>query len=99
MRSKIVILLLSFLCSTSWAEGFVIQKPMICVDLPDLLKSLKDSHKELPVFIANDSSDKTKYSLFINQKTGTWTMIQFVDDVACIVGFGTEAKVVLGNKI
>ena len=79
------------------AEGVVINKPVVCTDFTELLKSLKNTYEEQPVFLGKDAD--TNYSLFVNSKTGTWTMIQFIDDVACVIGMGGNAKLVLGEKI
>ena len=79
------------------ADGIVINKPVICVELKDILKSLRETHEEKPVFLGQDT--ETNYSLFVNSKTGTWTIIQFIDDFACVIGIGDSAKLVLGEKI
>lgn len=99
MKKLIVAFLFCLTSLIANAEGFVLNKPVICVDLQSLLKSLTETHIELPIMLGKDSSDSSKYSLFINQKTGTWTFIQFDDDVACIIGVGTSAVLKLGQKL
>ena len=97
MLARLLLVVFLLYVPLASAEGVVVKKPVVCTDFTELLKSLKNTHEEQPVFLGKDTD--TNYSLFVNSKTGTWTMIQFIDDVACVIGMGGNAKIVLGEKI
>lgn len=81
------------------AEGFVAQIPVVCTTLKELIDTLKTKHEELPIMLGEDSSNNTKYGMFFNGQTKTWTFIQFDKEDACILGFGKEGKLTLGKKV
>lgn len=97
------IILAAFLfCSTSTianAEAQLIHKPVLCEKTSVLFKTLKDDYEEMPLMMGQDASNDSKYILFVNSKAGTWTFVQFTQEYACMIGFGTNSKLVLGEKI
>jgi hypothetical protein len=75
------------------AQPVTVEKPVICEKTELVIESLqKGEYKEKPVWIGVDES--SRYSLFVNDRTKTWTMIQFNQQIACIIGVGTKAKMV-----
>ena len=73
-----------------------INKKVVCDDTKTLLDTLLNEYKESPVWAGTD--DKSKYSLLINQETGTWTMIQFDKNTTCILGVGENSRLLNGSK-
>jgi hypothetical protein len=43
---------------------------------------------ELPLWVGNEKKSSDRYALFVNKKTLTWTMVQFDQSKACILGAG-----------
>ncbi len=73
------------------AQPVTVEKPVICERTELVIESLqKGEYKEQPVWIGVDES--SRYSLFVNNRTKTWTMIQFNQQIACIIAVGTKAK-------
>lgn len=87
---KTFIFALLFITGTALAqEPVIVEKPLICAKTKELLNGLKNNYKELPVWVGSD--EKSKYSLFVSD-SGTWTLIQFNENVACILGVGENSK-------
>lgn len=81
------------------AQPVTVEKPVVCEKTEKVIESLqKGQYKENPSWIGYD--DKSKYTLFVNEKTKTWTMIQFNDTIACIIGVGEGSRVIFtGPKV
>jgi hypothetical protein len=90
------------LSSVVVAQSVTVQKPVVCVDTKILLQGLSSSdYKETPVWLGIEpGAEVSKYSVFVNQQTKTWTIIQFNDKIACVLGTGTESTQIFnGPKI
>jgi hypothetical protein len=76
-----------------------VDKEVLCDDTAVVLKwALDNEFKEQPVWLGADRT--SRYSLLANEKSGTWTLVQFNKDVACILGTGMAHKLVItGPKI
>lgn len=46
----------------------------------------------MPAWVGKDEG--SKYVLMANEKTKTWTIVQFNDQVACVLGTGTDSNIV-----
>jgi hypothetical protein len=72
------------------AQGpVIVEKPVVCEKVEIILNSLTKEFSEKPVWLG-ESSD-SKYSVFVDKK-GSWTIIQFTDRMACILGTGETSK-------
>jgi hypothetical protein len=80
----------------AYAQPVTVEKPVVCEKTEKVIESLqKGQYKENPSWIGYD--DKSKYALFSNEKTKTWTMIQFNENIACIIGVGEGSKLVFSG--
>jgi hypothetical protein len=71
-----------------------IQKKVVCSSISDVVRMImNEPYTELPIWNGLDSDKKARYSLFHNQKTNTFTIIEFNDKVACILGEGIESQI------
>ena len=78
-------------------EAVTVDKPVICVQTEVLMSTMeKSDYQEIPYWMGTDSN--SYWGLVVNQKTGTWTMIQFTQDMGCIVGAGKNHGVVRQPK-
>ncbi len=95
------ILTMAFLfCLTSSianAQAFQTNKPILCDQTEKIIKSLVENYNEKPVWIA--SGEGTKFSLFVNKETSSWTLLQFTPEYACILGVGKDSNLVLGEAV
>lgn len=99
MRTLALAFLLCLVGSIANAQAFQSRKPVVCDDVKKIIESLNQNFEEKPVWMAKDQSDDTRYSLFVNQKTGSWTLLQFTSTVACILGVGEDSKFIFENSI
>lgn len=93
-----VAFLLSLTCSLANAE-FESRKPIICDETKIIVTSLVEVYLEKPMWTAPSPKDNTRYSLFVNTQTGSWTLVQMNIEIACILGVGEEYKLMLENSI
>lgn len=74
-----------------------IEKKVVCDYTNRIIDVLLNEYKESPVWAGAD--EKSKYSLLINQETGTWTMIQFDKNTTCILGTGEDSRAMSFGKL
>jgi hypothetical protein len=99
MKSILVTVLLG-LSSIVYAQPFQLEKPLVCGETASLMEVLRGSEfKEIPFWFGADSDSANKFMMVVNEKTKTWTMIQFTGKVACILGSGDSYKFIKGPAI
>ncbi len=76
--------------------GEMVNKPVFCSSLKIVIEAVSGEFGETPAWRGND--DRSKYVMTVNQQTGTWTMIQYNDQVACVVGVGRNSKTIFTGK-
>ncbi len=96
MKTTAIALLATVLfSSTSQAREsnfFNSDKPVICGKFSVIIEVLMgDKFREVPVWLGADAQDGSSYSLFINDKTKTWTFVQYRSDTACVLGTGRDS--------
>ncbi len=99
MKLVVVAFLLSLASSIANAQSFQANKPVICDDTKKIIKSLTESFDEKPVWTAKDNSTNSRFSLFVNEKTGAWTLLQMTPETSCILGIGEESTLIIGTNI
>jgi len=87
---KILALLLLVSGFSLAQEPIVADKSVVCSETKVVLETLRKTYKEEPVWLGK-GNDRSSYSLFINPKTGAFTLVQFNSDVACVVGTGESS--------
>lgn len=97
--SVVVAFLFSLSSSIANAQAFESRKPVLCDNTQALIKGLTEQYNEKPVWTARNPVDDTRFSLFLNEKTGAWTLLQMTPQVACIIGVGEESKFYFGENI
>jgi hypothetical protein len=84
------------------AQSVTVQKPLECADTATLLRGLSGSeYKEQPIWFGIEPGvTVSRYSLFVNEETKTWTLIQFDEKIACVLGTGeASTQIFNGPKI
>ena len=85
-----------------FAQSVTMQKPVECADTATLLQGLSASdYKEKAIWLGIEpGAALSKYSLFVNEQTKTWTLIQFDEKIACVLGTGENSiRIFTGPKI
>jgi hypothetical protein len=81
-----VALLFSLITSIANAQPKELQKPVLCDSLENVITAVSKNFQEKPMWAGKDSA--TQYVITFNEKTKTWSFIQFDDSMACILGTG-----------
>jgi hypothetical protein len=87
---NILFFLLSLSCFTASAEGILTKKEVYC-DKPETIIGLLKSkdYKEIPLWFGKETESKApNYMLFGNNETKSWTIVQFNNELACVIGAG-----------
>ena len=89
---RLAILAILALYFTNSNAQVQVEKPVICVEPASLYKSLtgEDLQEQIQWGGQSDSGD-SKYLLFVNKKTRTWTFVQLNEKIACILGTGEKS--------
>ena len=95
----ILISLTSMLAVTASAQLATTKKEVYCDKTETMISVLKgQDFEESPIWFGTEKDSKTSnYSLFVNQQTKTWTIIQFNKETACVLGSG-EDFIILSKK-
>ena len=93
------ILLLLALCATAQAQQTqqTLQKTVDCAPTQLVLKNLQRKYGEQPLWGAQ--VQHTTVAVFVNQQTKTWTLIQFDENLACVLDTGTHYVLVTGPGV
>jgi hypothetical protein len=103
---KIYVAFLFCLTSTianaqSRSEFVEIPKPVLCGPINIILNNLtNDDIGERPLWAGTDAFGESNYSIFVNEKKGTFTIIQFNQELGCIIGIGEKSQMLnFGKKL
>ncbi len=78
-------------------EISLVNKPVYCSSLKLVIETVTSpEYREEPVWSGRD--EKSKYIMTANRKTGTWTFIQYNDNIACVIGVGDKGKMFIPGK-
>jgi hypothetical protein len=99
MRKLAVAFLLALTSLVANAEIVESNKPVVCSDVKTVIENISSVYNESPYWIGA-GNDSSKYVLMVNSKTKTWTIIQFNDKIACVIGTGSRGNLInLGENI
>jgi hypothetical protein len=66
-----------------------IDKTVTCSTLKNVVEQLSGIYKEEPHW--NGAGAYSKYIMFVNPNTQAWTLVEYNDTVACIIGTGERS--------
>jgi hypothetical protein len=76
-----------FLPITALAQTAVtIDKPVVCAETKFLMSEILESYDETPIW--GSELEDSRVGLFVNSKSKTWTIVQWNNEVACILEAG-----------
>jgi len=78
------------------SEPIYTVKEVACGPSPQLLESIQSKFKEQPLWLGRDTV--TSYVLMVNAETREWTLVQFNDQIACIIGVGKDHTLVSKSR-
>lgn len=75
------------------AEPVTVEKPVVCDRVEKVFEELQgQSYKEQPIWIG--AGENSTFTIFANEKTKTWTVVQFNDNIACVLGMGDNGRLI-----
>jgi len=89
---NIVLLLGLFSCSSIDAQQHTINKPIVCSTVEQVEIELA-KFGEHSVWTSPSPVEKSNYVFYGNREKGTWTLVQIIDGIGCLVAFGEVVKV------
>lgn len=86
--------LIGTIANAQQPPGYVqIPKPVLCGPAAEILKTLAETEiNERPIWIGKNEDGRSDYMLFVNPKTGAFTLIQHGREIACILGIGNSSQ-------
>lgn len=98
MRKVTMAFLFCLISSIANAQSFQSNKPVICdLNTEKVMKSLVEKYDENPIWTAK--GEGSNVTLFVNSTTNTWTLLQYTSEWACIIGVGSDSKLLLGQPV
>ena len=72
---------------------------MPCYNTKEIFKSLREKYKELP-FMTGQVADEASsiVSIWLNPVDNNWTILATKKDLTCVVGMGTDMKIIPHKK-
>ena len=92
MRTLAMAFLFCLISSIANAETFQLRKVMICDKSEIIFEKLAKDFQEYPIWNGKDQQDDSYYALTVNRQSGSWTLVQFFKDIACVLGVGYDSK-------
>ena len=90
MRTATMAFLFCLISSIAHAQPIIdLNKAMKCSDPQKVMKYFADTHKEAPVWVGK-TVHNSHITLLTNPRTGSWTMIEYDDKMACVLGAGED---------
>jgi hypothetical protein len=78
-------------------ESITIDLP--CYNTKEIFKSIREKYKELP-FMTGQVADEASsiVSIWLNPVDNNWTILATKKDLTCVVGVGTDMKIIPYKK-
>jgi hypothetical protein len=74
-------------------------KSVVCDDARKVVSLIMERYKEIPMWTAQDGDKESRYMLLANPDTGSWTLLQYTPQVACVLGVGTGSKLATDKNL
>ena len=93
----VLILLAPLLAS---AEPIQINKPVTCENTLLIFQALVEQAGEKPIWVGKgDGTDTSKTVILANEKTKSWTIVQFDKNMACVLGSGVGSQQIFTGPV
>lgn len=71
-----------------------------CGETKKITEFLKERYNEAPIILGKtDDVAKSLMSLWVNKNSGSWTLLATKEELTCIIGTGTDLKVITTGKV
>jgi hypothetical protein len=88
------ILVLSLFCISVQAKDYaVVPLDVYCFNTDAIIKQLKEKFNEEPIFVGRSKLEENVMTMiFVNQATGSYTVLGVGKDVACVLDSGDNLR-------
>jgi hypothetical protein len=87
------LIIISFSSFAAEPPGQIVRKPVVCFALDEGLNYLKSEYGEtIKRKLGRNQYFETEFSLLENEEKNTWTVLEYKDNVGCIIASGTGDK-------
>ena len=94
------LMLILLVPSLSLADPRHITKPVICDSTIVVFQALSDQAGEKPIWIGRgNGEDTSSTTIFANERTKTWTIVQFDQNNACVLGSGVSNRQIFTGPV
>ena len=93
--------LIGLLASNTYSQKLetTVKTELPCYNTKELFKSLRENFKEFPIITGQtDDEASSTMSVWLNPIDNDWTIIATKKDLSCVVGTGTDMKLVPHKK-
>ena len=97
MKTHYLLVLILGLSHNSYSQELkdTIEAEFPCYNTKDLFTSLREKYKELPLLTGKATDEaKSTLSVWMNPTEKNWTIVATTQDISCIVGMGTDIKLI-----
>ena len=93
-----ILILLAPLLSS--AEPIQINKPVTCENTLLIFQALVEQAGEKLIWVGKgDGADTSRTVILANEKTKSWTIVQFDKNMACVLGSGVSSQVIFTGPV
>ena len=97
--SILLLILLVVLSTLSHAEMFQLRKVMYCDEKEIVFQSLAQDFEEMPIWSGKSETGATTVTVFVNKKSGTYTLVEYDSKVACVFSVGNTKVIHINSSI
>ena len=88
---KIILSLLLTISTIACSEER--NKPVICLDTKEMFDAIFEKYNESILMVLDQDSFPNKIVLTVNNTTKTWSLIEYDNELACLLGSGNNYKI------
>ena len=95
------IVCIGLLASNTYSQKLeqTVKTELPCYNTQELFKSLREKFKELPLLTGKTDDDaNSTMSVWLNPIENDWTIVATKKDLSCVVGSGTDMKIIPTRK-
>jgi len=97
---RTILLTLLVLASTlAAAEPRMASKKVLCDSTQAIFKTVVEDFEETPQWRGQGTQQATTVVLTVNRATGTWTLIEYREEWACVIAVGEGSSTKQGSGI
>lgn len=90
------VIIVCVLIANVYAQSITVEKPITCGATKSVIESLTGKEYDEQLFWVGTDED-SRYAVLRNEKSGAWTIIQFNEKLACVLGAGDSSRQVFSK--